>query len=250
MPGRFEGRTALVTGASRGIGFAVAQRLVADGAHVVITARGEAGVGDAVARLGADRAVGIAGHADDPAHRAEVAEHLAQLGAVDLLVNNVGINPVYGPLLGIDEGAARKILEVNVLGALEWTRLAIAGGLAERRGAIVNIASLAGVASSPGIAMYGVSKAAVLSLTRQLAVELAPAVRVNAVAPAVVKTDFAKALYAHDEARAARPYPLGRLGEPEDVAGPVAFLLSDDAAWITGQTIVIDGGVSVAVPLT
>lgn len=249
MPGRFEGKTALITGASRGIGFAVAERLVAEGAFVVLTARGAEGLAAAIEQLGTEHAVGVAGRSDDPAHRAEVAARLAELGGLDLLVNNVGINPVFGPLLAIDEGASRKILEVNVLGALEWSRLALGAGLSQRRGAIVNIASIAGVASSPGIAMYGVSKAAVLSLTRQLAVELAPAVRVNAVAPAVIKTDFAKALYAQDEARAARPYPLGRLGEAADVAGPVAFLLSEDAAWITGQTLIIDGGVSIAVPM-
>lgn len=249
MATRFAGKTALITGASRGIGFAVAERLVAEGASVVLTARGADGLAAAIERLGSAHAVGFAGRSDDPGHRAEVAAHLDELGGLDLLVNNVGINPVYGPLLAIDEGASRKILEVNVLGALEWSRLAVNAGLSSRGGAIVNIASIAGVASSPGIAMYGVSKAAVLSLTRQLAVELAPAVRVNAVAPAVIKTDFAKALYAEDEARAARPYPLQRLGEPADVAGPVAFLLSEDAAWITGQTLIIDGGVSVAVPM-
>lgn len=249
MTERFTGTTALVTGASRGIGLAVARRLVEEGANVVLTARGDDALQTAVAELGTDRAVGIAGRADDPAHRAAVFAHLRERGGLDHLVNNVGINPVYGPLLEVPLDAARKILEVNVLSALDWTRDAVVAGIAERHGSVVNIASIAGVGSSPGIAMYGVSKAAVLSLTRQLAVELAPRVRVNAVAPAVVKTDFAKALYADNEEQAARPYPLRRLGEPEDVAGPVAFLLSSDAAWITGQTIVIDGGVSVALPI-
>lgn len=248
MTERFAGTTALVTGASRGIGLAVARRLVEEGANVVLTARGDDALQSAVADLGTDRAVGIAGRADDPEHRAAVFTHVRERGGLDHLVNNVGINPVYGPLLDVPLDAARKILDVNVLSALDWTRDAVAAGIAERHGSIVNIASIAGVGASPGIAMYGVSKAAVLSLTRQLAVELAPRVRVNAVAPAVVRTDFAKALYADDEERAARPYPLRRLGEPEDVAGPVAFLLSSDAAWITGQTIVIDGGVSVALP--
>lgn len=249
MDGRFAGTTTLVTGASRGIGFAVARRLVAEGGDVVLTARDDAALQAAVAELGAEHATGIAGNAADPDHRSAVADRLEAAGGLTHLVNSVGINPVYGPLLSVPDSAARKILDVNVLGALEWTRLAVAAGLADRGGAVVNIASLAGVTSSPGIGLYGVSKAAVLSLTRQLAVELAPRVRVNAVAPAVVKTDFAKALYADDEARAAKPYPLGRLGQPDDVAGPVAFLLSQDAAWITGQTILIDGGVSVAVPM-
>ena len=117
-------------------------------------------------------------------------------------------------------------------------------GIGERRGAVVNISSIAGVQPAPGIAFYGASKAAVISLTESLSIELAPNVRVNAVAPAIVKTKFAEMLYAHDEERVARHYPLKRLGVPADIAGPVAFLLSDDAAWVTGQTIVVDGGIS------
>jgi 3-oxoacyl-[acyl-carrier protein] reductase len=240
---RFDGKTALVTGASRGIGLAIAQALVDDGARVVITARGQETLDDAVAQLGPN-AVGIAGKADDPTHRAAVFEAIAtQFGGLDYLVNNAGINPAYGPILKVDEDAARKILEVNVLGSLAWSRDAVASGLTS---AIVNVASIAGVTAAPGIAMYGVSKAALISLTQQLAFELAPDVRVNAVAPAVIKTKFAKALYEGREAEVAAGYPLARLGEPEDVAGPVTFLLSDAAGWMTGQTLVIDGGGSLA----
>jgi NAD(P)-dependent dehydrogenase (short-subunit alcohol dehydrogenase family) len=240
---RFDGRTALITGASRGIGFAIARALVADGARVVITARGQEALDDAVAQLGSS-AIGIAGKADDPAHRATVFETIVrELGRLDYLVNNAGINPAYGPILGVGEDAARKILEVNVLGSLAWSRDAVAAGLST---AIVNIASIAGVTAAPGIAMYGVSKAALINLTQQLAFELAPGIRVNAVAPAVIKTNFARALYEGHEAEAAAGYPLARLGEPVDVAGPVAFLLSEESAWITGQTLVIDGGGSLA----
>jgi NAD(P)-dependent dehydrogenase (short-subunit alcohol dehydrogenase family) len=240
---RFDGKTALVTGASRGIGLAIAQALVDDGARVVITARGQDTLDEAVAALGPN-AIGIAGKADDPAHRASVFATIAsRFGRLDYLVNNAGINPAYGPLLQVDPDASRKILEVNVLGSLAWSRDAVAAGLST---AIVNVASIAGVTAAPGIAMYGVSKAALISLTQQLAFELAPGIRVNAVAPAVIKTNFAKALYEGREAEVAAGYPLGRLGEPSDVAGPVAFLLSDEAAWITGQTIVIDGGGSLA----
>jgi NAD(P)-dependent dehydrogenase (short-subunit alcohol dehydrogenase family) len=236
---RFDGKTALVTGASRGIGLAIAQELVADGARVVITARGQETLDEAVAQLG-PAAIGIAGKADDPAHRATVFETIArEFGSLDYLVNNAGINPAYGPILGVGEDAARKILEVNVLGSLAWSRDAVAAGLST---AIVNIASIAGVTAAPGIAMYGVSKAALINLTQQLALELAPRIRVNAVAPAVIKTNFARALYEGREAEAAAGYPLARLGEPADVAGPVAFLLSEESAWITGQTLVIDGG--------
>jgi NAD(P)-dependent dehydrogenase (short-subunit alcohol dehydrogenase family) len=240
---RFDGKTALVTGASRGIGLAIAHVLVVDGARVVITARGQETLDEAVAQLG-PAAIGIAGKADDPAHRATVFETIArEFGSLDYLVNNAGINPAYGPILGVGEDAARKILEVNVLGSLAWSRDAVAAGLSS---AIVNIASIAGVTAAPGIAMYGVSKAALINLTQQLALELAPRIRVNAVAPAVIKTNFARALYEGREAEVAAGYPLARLGEPADVAGPVAFLLSEESAWITGQTLVIDGGGSLA----
>ena len=243
--GRFDGRTALVTGASRGIGFAIARRLVDDGARVLITARGQETLDAAVTELGGPSiAIGIAGKADNADHRAEVFARVAsEFGRLDFLVNNAGINPAYGPILGVGEDAARKILEVNVLGSLAWSRDAVAAGLST---AIVNIASIAGVTAAPGIAMYGVSKAALINLTQQLALELAPRIRVNAVAPAVIKTNFARALYEGREAEAAAGYPLARLGEPADVAGPVAFLLSEESAWITGQTLVIDGGGSLA----
>ncbi|MEU7974275.1 SDR family oxidoreductase, partial [Micromonospora sp. NPDC049089] len=165
-------------------------------------------------------------------------------GSVDLLVNNTGINPVHGPLVELDLAAARKILDVNVVAALGWVQEVCAAGMSERGGCVVNVSSIAGLGPSPGIACYGVSKAALNHLTASLAVELGPTVRVNAVAPGVVKTRFAAALYDGREAEVAARYPLGRLGLPSDVAGAVAFLASDDASWITGQTIVCDGGVS------
>ncbi|MCR2800352.1 SDR family oxidoreductase [Microbacterium sp. zg-Y818] len=239
---RFEGTVSLITGASRGIGFAIAERLVAEGGSVIITGRHPDTLAEAVATLG-PKATSVTGHADDPAHRAEVFAHVADThGRLDHLVNNTGINPAYGPVLDIDPAAARKILEVNVIGALEWTRDAVAAGLSR---SVVNVASVAGVAASPGIAFYGISKAALINLTMQLADELAPGLRVNAVAPAVVKTRFARALYEGREDEASAAYPLRRLGEPADIAGPVAFLLSGDAAWVTGQTLLIDGGASV-----
>jgi NAD(P)-dependent dehydrogenase (short-subunit alcohol dehydrogenase family) len=243
--GRFDGTVTLITGASRGIGLAIAQHIVGDGGRVVITARGQETLDAAVATLGGPEvALAIAGKADDPQHRAEVFARIASgFGRLDYLVNNAGINPAYGKALEIEDTAARKILEVNVFGTLAWSRDAVAAGLET---AIVNIASIAGITASPGIALYGVSKAAIISLTQQLAFELAPGIRVNAVAPAVIKTNFARALFEGREAEVAAGYPLARLGEPADVAGPVAFLLSDDAAWITGQTLVIDGGGSLA----
>jgi NAD(P)-dependent dehydrogenase (short-subunit alcohol dehydrogenase family) len=249
---RFSGRVAIVTGASRGIGLAVAERLVAEGAQVCITARKPEALAAAVDRLGGmSRAIAVAGRGDDDEHQiAAIAAVMREFGRVDVLVNNTGINPTYGPLTELDDAVARKIMDVNVLSALSWTRHALAAGLgADGSGAIVNVASVAGLAPSPGIAYYGVSKAALIGLTTQLAAELSPAVRVNAVAPAVIKTRFAEMLYADDEAKAAAAYPLGRLGEPVDVGSAVAFLASPDAAWITGQTIVVDGGLSLRASL-
>ena len=238
-------RVAIVTGASRGIGFAIAQRLVAAGAKVCITGRNSTALDTAVKDLGGpDVAIGVAGKGDDPDHRAATVDTvLGAFGPVTTLVNNIGINPAYGSLSTLDLGAARKMLDVNVLGTLGWVQESLRGGL-NGGGAIVNIASVSGVRPAPGIAFYGVTKAALIHLTEELAVELAPDVRVNAVAPAVIKTRFATALYEGREEQVAATYPLRRLGVPEDVAGAVAFLCSRDAAWITGQTLVIDGGVT------
>lgn len=240
------GKVAVVTGASRGIGLGIAERLVAEGARVVVTARKPEALAEAVASLGGhDVALGIPGNAGDAAHRADVmAAAIEAFGSVDLLVNNTGINPAFGPLMDLDLDAARKIMDVNVVAALGFTQEAFRAWMREHGGAVVNISSLSGVRPAPFISMYGASKAALISLTETLAGELGPSIRVNAVAPAVVKTKFAEALYVGREEEAAAGYPLKRLGEPEDIGSLVAFLLSDEASWITGQTIVADGGVS------
>ncbi|GAA1970442.1 SDR family oxidoreductase [Amycolatopsis minnesotensis] len=239
-------RVAIVTGASRGIGLGVAKELVSRGAKVCITARKPEPLAEAVAELGgAGVAVAVAGKADDPAHQDEaVATAIERFGSLDLLVNNAGINPVYGPVIDVDEGAAAKTMAVNVLAPLAWTKKARDAWMGEHGGAIVNVASIAGLRASPGIGMYGVTKAALIRLTVELATELGPKIRLNAVAPAVVKTSFATALYEGREDEVAAAYPLKRLGVPEDIAGAVAFLLSEESSWITGQTLVLDGGVS------
>jgi NAD(P)-dependent dehydrogenase (short-subunit alcohol dehydrogenase family) len=246
---QFAGKVALVTGGSRGIGRAVAQELVDLGVKVCLTGRREEALHHAVEELGAHVALGVAGRADDDAHQDEaVSRTVETFGRLDFLVNNAGINPVYGPLMDLDLGAARKVVDVNSLAPLAWTQKAYHAWMREHGGAIVNVSSMGALRAAEGVGMYGASKAMLAHLTKQLAFELAPAVRVNAVAPAVVTTTFASALYEGKEAEVAKRYPLRRLGRPGDVSSVVAFLLSEAASWITGQVAVIDGGVTLVLP--
>lgn len=239
-------RVAIVTGASRGIGLGIARELVQRGAKVCITARKPEPLAEAVNELGGpDVAIAVPGKADDAAHQQEAIEKTIEtFGRLDMLVNNTGVNPIFGPITEVDPAAAAKIFGVNVLAPLSWIKLARDSWMGEHGGSIVNVASIAGLRASPGIGMYGVTKAALIRLTVELGVELGPKIRVNAVAPAVVKTKFATVLYEGREEEVSSRYPLKRLGVPDDVAGAVVFLLSDEAGWMTGQTIVLDGGVT------
>lgn len=243
-PAELAGQTALVTGASRGIGLAIAQSLASRGARVVLTARHEEVLAEAVASLGGtEHAVAVAGNAADPEHReAAVRTAIDTFGSLDLLVANVGINPVFGPLIDVDLDAFRKILDTNVVASLGLIQLAWHAWMAKHGGSVLIVASVAGIRAVEGIAAYGVSKAALMNLTTQLAVELGPTVRVNAIAPAVIKTKFARALYEGREDEAARIYPVGRFGVPEDAGEAAAYLLGPGAGWVTGQVLVLDGG--------
>ncbi|WP_132994342.1 SDR family oxidoreductase [Gordonia zhaorongruii] len=239
-------RSALVTGASRGIGLAVAVELASRGSAVVITGRKPGPLDEAADHVrsvvpGA-RVTAVAGNTGDAEHRrAAVAATVAQ-GGIHILVNNTGINPIYGALVDADLDGFRKLLDTNVVAALGYVQEAYRAGMRESGGAVVNLASIAGIRSTGVIAAYGASKAALIRLTEELAWELGPSIRVNAIAPGIVKTKFAEALVAAGEDAAAAAYPMKRLGSPEDIASAVAFLASDAASWVTGETLRVDGG--------
>ncbi|MBD2898742.1 SDR family oxidoreductase [Actinomadura nitritigenes] len=245
-----QGKTALITGASRGIGKAIAVALAAEGANVVISSRKQESL-DAVAEeiRAASPGVGVlpkaahVGHADEAAACVDAA--VAEFGAVDVLVNNAGTNPYFGPMADIEPAAAAKTVEINQFAIVQWTQLAWRASLQERGGAIINIASVGGMVTEHGIGYYNATKAAVIHLSRQFAVELAPKVRVNCIAPGLVKTHLARALWENNEEQIGKHMPLGRIGEPEDIANAAVFLAGDASSWMTGQTLVVDGGSTV-----
>ena len=244
---RLDGRVAVVTGASRGIGRATAELMAASGARVVLTSRKadavEAAAAEVAAAVPGAEVAWVAANAGDPdAPATVVAAAMERFGAVDVVVNNAATNPYMGPALDIDDARWDKTFAVNLKGAHALVREAWRASMSERGGSVVNVASVGGMVAEPGIGIYNVTKAALLHLTRTLAAEMGPGVRVNAVAPGLVRTDMARGLWEpHGDAFAAR-LPLQRLGEPVDVAGAIVFLASDQAAWITGTALVVDGG--------
>ncbi|HEY7485541.1 MAG TPA: SDR family oxidoreductase [Streptosporangiaceae bacterium] len=245
-----EGKTALVTGASRGIGKATALELAAEGANVVLASRKQDALDAVAAEIReAHPKVGVLAKAAHVAReddaRACVDAAVAEFGGIDVLVNNAGTNPYFGPMVDIDPVRAQKIVEINQFSIVQWTQLAWKASMEQRGGAIINIASVGGMATEIGIGYYNVSKAAVIHLTKQFAMELAPQVRVNCVAPGLVKTHLARALWENNEEAISKYMPLGRIGEPEDIAQAVVFLAGDAASWLTGQIIVVDGGSTV-----
>jgi NAD(P)-dependent dehydrogenase (short-subunit alcohol dehydrogenase family) len=247
------GKVAIITGSSRGIGRAIAEAYADAGAKVVISSRKQPACEEVAAaindRHGEARAIAIAASISDKAAlEALVAETRQRLGQIDILVCNAASNPYYGPMAGISDDQFRKIFDNNVL-ANHWLVTMVAPEMIARKdGAIVIVSSIGGLIGSDVIGAYNVSKAADFQLVRNLAIEFGPHnVRVNAIAPGVIRTDFARALWENPRAEAAlrRVTPLGRIGEPEEIAGAAVFLASKAGAYVTGQGIVVDGGTTI-----
>jgi NAD(P)-dependent dehydrogenase (short-subunit alcohol dehydrogenase family) len=237
-----EGKVALVTGASRGIGRAIAAQLAQAGARVMISSRKPDALAAAAREIPGEVASFAANAGDPEQAQACVQATLSRFGALDVLVNNAAANPHFGPMLEVDLGRWGKTFDVNLRGALVFIQGAWGGWMRERGGAVINVASTGAIQGDPELGIYNTSKAALVQMTRLLACELGPRVRVNALAPGLVKTDFSRALWEGREASEAARLPLARLGTPEDIANAALFLASDLASWITGQVLVVDGG--------
>ncbi len=257
MAGRLSGKVAIVTGASRGIGEAIAGAMAREGAKVVVTSRKQDAVEAAAQRVrdvcpeAAGAVFARACHAGDAAAIADlVAWASAEVGTVDVLVNNAATNPHFGPFLSVDAGAWAKTFEVNVLGYFEHARhVAKALLKADKPGSIVNVASMLGISAAPLQGVYGMTKAAVISMTKTLAVELGKAnIRVNAIAPGLVETKFASVLVNSPDIlqRYNQHTALARHAQPSEIAGMAVFLASDEASYVTGQTFPVDGGYTIA----
>jgi NAD(P)-dependent dehydrogenase (short-subunit alcohol dehydrogenase family) len=247
--GSLEGRVAIVTGASRGIGEAIATELLAAGAQVAITGRKPEGLAAAARRLGGDqpgRVLPVSAHAGRPEDSQRLVEAtLTRWGRIDILVNNAATNPHFGMTLDVDLRAWDKTFEVNLRGPLILTQLVHRAWMAGRGGAIVNVASIGGLQPALGLGVYDITKAALIMLTRQLALELGgDGTRVNAVAPGIIKTEFSAPLWGSEVISGGwlGQNPLGRFGEPQEVARAVAFLVSDQASYISGAVLPITGG--------
>ena len=248
MGDSFADRVVVVTGASRGIGEAIARAFAAEGARLVLASRKIEGV-EAVAegiRSGGGEALAVACHTGREAEVQALMTHAREaFGGVDVLVNNAATNPHFGPLLEAAESQWDKTFEVNVKGYVHAIRACVPLMRERGGGTIVNVASVAGLIPHGGLGVYGVLKAAVLMLTRTLAMDLAKEnIRVNAIAPGLIQTRFSEALWVNPEAqrRALAAIPQGRMGQPEDLTGAVLYLAGDAARFTTGAVLVVDGG--------
>jgi NAD(P)-dependent dehydrogenase (short-subunit alcohol dehydrogenase family) len=239
-----EGKVALVTGASKGIGLAIASGMAESGAKVMLSSRKQDQLEAAAEGIDGETAVYAANAGSVDAAEACVAATVERFGGLDILVNNAATNPHYGGTLDVEPNAFDKTFEVNLRGPLFWTRAAYRQSMAAKPGVVVNIASVGGIRTEFGLGVYNLTKAALIHLTRQLAGELGPT-RVVGIAPGLVRTDFSKVLVDNFGEQLERGIPLGRLGLPADVANLAVFLASDKASWITGDTFVIDGGAGV-----
>lgn len=244
-PRTMTGRVVVVTGASRGIGLAIAERLHGLGARVVLTARTAEAVEQEARRLDptGETAVGVAVHvSDEDGARTLLAAARERWGSLDVLVNNAAVNPHFGPTRSVDRGCWTKIMDVNLWAPLRWTQLALEAGLgATRPGSVLMVSSnLARTPGSPS-GVYGMGKAALDYLTAQLAAELGPRVRVNGIAPGVVDTAFSAPLVKHGVS-VYGGWPLPRFDRPDDVAAAAEYLVTEASSWVTGQILVVDGG--------
>jgi NAD(P)-dependent dehydrogenase (short-subunit alcohol dehydrogenase family) len=242
------GRVALVTGASRGIGSAIAGALAEQGAQVVLSSRKRTDLDEEAARINArhpETATAIAAHAGRQEDlRRLVEDVMSRFSRIDILVNNAATNPYFGPVMGADLGAWDKTFEVNLRGMFILTKLVYETSMEAHGGSVVNVASVGGMRPGIGLGVYNITKAGVIMFTKQLAKEIGGKVRVNAVAPGLVKTRFAEALWGNEAIldRVVASNPMRRIGLPEEVANAVTFLASDAASYVNGEVIVIDGG--------
>jgi NAD(P)-dependent dehydrogenase (short-subunit alcohol dehydrogenase family) len=238
------GKTALVTGGSRGIGKAIASTFVRCGANVMIVSRKEDSLRATAEEIGGTIAYMAANTGDVGSAEAVVDATLEKFGSIDIFVNNAATNPYAGPMMDVDQSRYDKTFQVNLRGPVFWTQAVWNGWMKDHPGVIVNIASIGGLRTEAALGVYNLTKAAIIHMTRQLAGELG-ATRVVGVAPGLIVTDFAQMLVDNFGDTLAKRLPTKRLGQPQDIANLVAFLASDLASWITGETYVIDGGAGV-----
>lgn len=240
---KLSGKTALITGGSQGIGLAIAQAFIQEGAKVVITGRTQSALDQAVELLGADRALACAGDVRDRAHtQATVAAALQRFGRIDILVNNAALERSSGPAISTSLDEFEETYAVNVFAPLYWTQQVWQASMQIHGGNVLMISSLGSISLYANMGAYMTSKAALNHLTRVLAAEVGPGVRVNAILPGLIKTEMSRKAWEPYEERFARNLPMERLGEPEDIAKAAVFLASDDSSWITGESLLIDGG--------